>query len=293
MTFSMCGFRSVDGSPGATPLYRRWICSFLVLLVATAGVCLAGASRVQAAEEDDKPELRVMSYNIHHGRGSDDQVDLQRIAAVIKAAQPDLVALQEVDNGVGRSGGVDQTAELARLTGMQGRFFKQIDYDGGEYGQAILSKTPLQTPEIIWLPGEPERERRIVGRAQTTIHGVTFWFATTHLHHANSAIRQDQAKALNQRFTHGDAPMILAGDFNAPPEAPSIARLQKRWTLATSDAPLLTFPADKPRKQLDYVVFCPQSAFRCRGAEVVAERVASDHAPLVVKITSEVKLNEN
>lgn len=84
--------------------------------------------------------LRVLSYNIHHGRGTDNQVDLARIAKVISDSQADLVALQEVDHGTRRTGGVDQTSELGRLTGMHSQFCKQIDYDDGEYGQALLSR---------------------------------------------------------------------------------------------------------------------------------------------------------
>lgn len=90
-------------------------------------------------QEPVSSRLRVLSYNIHHGRGIDDQVDLERLAKVINDCQPDLVALQEVDNGTQRTNGVDQTAELARLTGLHAQFARQIDFEGGQYGQALLS----------------------------------------------------------------------------------------------------------------------------------------------------------
>ena len=63
--------------------------------------------------------MRILTYNIHHGEGLDGRIDLPRIAAVIAAQRPDLVALQEVDRNARRSGGVDQAAELGRLTGLQ------------------------------------------------------------------------------------------------------------------------------------------------------------------------------
>ena len=62
--------------------------------------------------------VRVLTYNIHHGEGLDGRIDLPRQAAIMTSAAPDLVALQEVDRGTARAGGVDQLAELARLTGM-------------------------------------------------------------------------------------------------------------------------------------------------------------------------------
>src|ERR1700724_2661395 len=85
------------------------------------------------------PFLRVLTYNIHHGEGTDGRFDLSRLARVMKSVQPDVIALQEVDRGTERSGGVDQLAELARLTDMHAEFGKAMDYSGGGYGVAWLS----------------------------------------------------------------------------------------------------------------------------------------------------------
>lgn len=77
------------------------------------------------------PALRVVSYNIRHGAGMDGRVDLARTAAVLRALSPDLVALQEVDERVKRSGGVDQAQQLGEALGMQARFTSFMDYQGG------------------------------------------------------------------------------------------------------------------------------------------------------------------
>src|SRR5690625_7572648 len=85
-----------------------------------------------------------MSYNIHHGRGLDDVVDLERIAEVIVESGAVIVALQEVDVGVERSGKVDIAAELARLTGLEHYVFgKNLDHEGGHYGVAVISGYPI------------------------------------------------------------------------------------------------------------------------------------------------------
>ena len=76
-------------------------------------------------------ELRLVAYNIHHGEGMDGKLDLERIARVIAAEKPDLVALQEVDKGCKRSGSIDQAAKLAKLLKMDHRFGKFMDYQGG------------------------------------------------------------------------------------------------------------------------------------------------------------------
>ena len=77
-------------------------------------------------------ELRLVAYNIHHGEGMDGKLDLERIARVIAAEKPDLVALQEVDKGCKRSGSIDQAAKLAEFLKMDHRFGKFMDYQDGE-----------------------------------------------------------------------------------------------------------------------------------------------------------------
>src|SRR6478609_2091418 len=86
-----------------------------------------------AAEPEGKNRLRVLTYNLHHGEGTDGKLDLKRIAEVIKATQPDVVALQEVDRNVKRTNQVDQPAEYAKLTAMNAGFARAIDLQGGEY----------------------------------------------------------------------------------------------------------------------------------------------------------------
>jgi endonuclease/exonuclease/phosphatase family metal-dependent hydrolase len=225
--------------------------------------------------------LRVLCYNIHHGRGTDDKVDLPRLARVIRAADPDLVALQEVDDKTKRTGGVDQLAELVRLTGLHGRFGKAIDYEGGGYGQAVLSRFPMAGATVHTLPGMPAREQRIAFEVRVSAAGRDLSFVTTHLHHQEPALREQQANKLNDLFAGVDRPIILAGDLNATPESKPLAALTGKWTIATADPGLLTYPSAKPTKQIDYVLFRPAGRFQVLETRVVEEAVASDHRPVV------------
>src|SRR4051812_49168782 len=104
---------------------------FLVLCFA------AGAANCSA---ELPRELRVITYNIHHGEGTDGKIDLERIAKLLLAEKPDFVSLNEVNQGVEPPHGIDPPAEMARLTGMTAVFEKNIDYQGGKYGNAILSR---------------------------------------------------------------------------------------------------------------------------------------------------------
>ncbi|MBC8125022.1 MAG: tetratricopeptide repeat protein [Candidatus Kapabacteria bacterium] len=116
-----------------------------IMIVCCAKKPLQGLSK-SGGGGSKAPGIRVLCYNIHHANppSRPDFIDMVAIANVIKQEQPDLVALQEVDAYTTRSGkALHQAEELGRLTGMKVYFAKAIDYGGGEYGVAILSKFPM------------------------------------------------------------------------------------------------------------------------------------------------------
>jgi len=122
-----------------------------------------------------------MTYNIHVGVGMDKKLDLRRIAEVINAQHPDLVGLQEVDRGVKRTEGKDEIAELAKLTGLNYAFAHNLDFQGGQYGVAILSRFPIKEIDHRKYENRREAERRGMIRVEIEIRGRTTNFVTTHL----------------------------------------------------------------------------------------------------------------
>jgi len=262
-----------------------------VLLVVLAVVLATG--RISVAQPSP---LRVLTYNIHHGAGMDQRLDLARIAEVIKQARPDLVALQEVDVQTGRSNGVDQAAELSRLTGMHGAFGKAMDYDGGQYGVAVLSRFPLIEVENFPLPNKPPRapptaEQReqlhepraaLAVRVRPTGAPTDIWFASTHLDHLSSEMRICQAEKIGSSLAaKANLPAILAGDLNATPRSATMVLLSKFWTDTAAKEPAPTAPAGEPRSKIDYVLFRPAEQWRTAEVRVLDEAVASDHRPFL------------
>ena len=75
-------------------------------------IALFSLSLTIIAQETMKDTITVLSYNIHHGEGLDGKLDLQRIADVVKRENPDVVAFQEVDVNVKRSGRIDEATQL-------------------------------------------------------------------------------------------------------------------------------------------------------------------------------------
>jgi endonuclease/exonuclease/phosphatase family metal-dependent hydrolase len=271
------------GEPGVVSFQGviRVLLSTVLAVVVTTG-CAARRSADDAAPF----RLKVMAYNIHHCRGMDDVVDAARIAGVIAAVDPDVVSLQEVDVGVRRSGQVDQVAEIARLTGLHGEFGKARDYDGGEYGQAILSRWPIRSLTVRELPGATDGEERIALLADVPgdDRRPDLLFVGTHLHHQAEAHRLVQAELLmNLLADTGGAKAIVSGDMNAMPGSETIQLLLSRWRDCMPDE-MLTFPADEPVRKIDYILVPGHAPWRVVRAEVIDEPMASDHRPILVEL---------
>lgn len=267
------------------------------LLILMGALLLAGCAKRTVASAGPEPvepppvafdgHLRVLSYNIHHANppSRPGVIDMQAIADVIKAQEPHLVALQEVDVYTGRSGKtLHQAEELGRLTGMRAYFAKAINYDGGEYGVAILSKFPLEGAQGHPLPtaegtgGEP----RILMTALVTLPGgKKIRFASTHL----DAQRADTNRVLQiariLELLRGETlPVVIAGDFNAEPSSRVIGKLDSEFTRTCLTGCGYTIPVTTPTKTIDFIAYKGAGAFEVKEHVVIDEKYASDHLPV-------------
>ena len=230
-------------------------------------------------EDNQNLRLRILSYNIHHAEGVDGKLDIPRIAQVILSVDPDLVALQEVDKNTIRTGKVNQDIELSRLTKMNSVFGSNITFQGGQYGNAILSKFPIIKNKNFLLPNVDSGEQRGLLQSQIQISNKeNVLFFSTHLDHRRSDTeRLASAKAINQIISlDNKSPAILAGDFNDVPDSPTLKELGKVW-LRTNKKILRTIPASKPSRQIDYIFVQPKERWKIIESQVLDEDIASDH----------------
>ncbi len=236
-----------------------------------------------------KGVLKVMTYNIHHANPPSEKVkiDMAAIARVINQEKPDLVALQEVDVYTERSGKkLDQALELARLTGMKSFFMKALDYQGGEYGIAVLSKHPIVDSAGYLLPRDPAigGEDRAVASITVELPGKKkIIFASTHLD-LKEANRLSQAKALIGHFQDSSMPVILGGDFNALADSPVIQLFDQNFTRTCGTDCAPTIPVKNPNRTIDFIMYKPQTAFKVLSTRVIDEQYASDHLPVVAEL---------
>lgn len=227
-------------------------------------------------------QLRILTYNIHHCNppSKPGKIDIESIARVINDQKPDLVALQEVDVHMQRSGNIDEASELAKKTGLHVFFAKAIDYDGGEYGIAILSKYPLKDPRIYPLPNPMDTEPRVFALAEVLLPaGKTLYFGVTHFDVKGDQNRLEQADEINRISKELDNPMILAGDLNAIPDSEPVKRLEQQFyhTCQSCD---YTIPADSPQRTIDYILLLKNSPLEPISTNVIPEPYASDHLPV-------------
>lgn len=257
---------------------------FLTALTATL---VAGAG-CQTTPAPQRPRIRLMTYNIHHGAGMDGRIDLQRIADVILAAQPDVVALQEVDDRTIRSGGIAQADALGELTGMHAAFGKALPLEGGGYGLGLLSKTPFLDLVTYHLPTSADRETRaaLAGTVRPSPQHQPIQVVSTHLdHNRDDADRRQQVLRLNELFVTPDAPRTaLLGDFNATPSEAAMGPIWARWLDAGGADEFPTIPVVNPNRRIDYILLRPPGNWRILDYRVIEESVASDHLPVVATL---------
>jgi endonuclease/exonuclease/phosphatase family metal-dependent hydrolase len=258
--------------------WSRWIA------VLTALVAIGVAAAASQSPAAPAVRARVLSYNIHHAEGVDKVLDLERIARVISSVQPDLVALQEVDRRATRSTSVDQPAELGRLTGLRHVFGPNIPLQGGDYGNAVLSRWPIIRSVNHQLPNVDAGEQRGVLEVHVEAPGartpVVLW-ATHFDHRSNDAERRASAQSIEARIRQQpDAAALLVGDLNDVPASPTLKLLSEMWTRSNTDL-LPTIPVGKPARQIDYVLYRPANRWRAIETRVLDEAVASDHRPLL------------
>jgi endonuclease/exonuclease/phosphatase family metal-dependent hydrolase len=272
------------------PLRAAVLLSALLVATIFGGCASVGRQSAEAAP------LRVLVYNIHAGKDAAGVDNLARVAALVRETDADLVLLQEVDRGTQRSGQVDQIEVLTRATGYHGVFGKTLDYQGGEYGIALLSRWPIREDTLIHLPVQPAQQRAggsyeprgmlhaVIAAPTGEIHALNTHLDASgtdeyRLQEATSVAAKAEALRATGRL------VLVGGDLNATPASAPIRILtaepwQDAWAQCGTGTGM-TFPASGPIKRIDYLLL--PSPFRCSSATVL-ESDASDHRPVLFTV---------
>jgi endonuclease/exonuclease/phosphatase family metal-dependent hydrolase len=251
-----------------------------LLLFCVAGCVSAGSRRPPEA-------FRLMTYNIRHGEGMDGRIDLERIAELIRREGADVVALQEVDRGVTRSGRRDLAGELAALTGMKHVFSNNFHFQGGEYGNALLTRATVSGWRNTHYRMLREGEQRGLLWVELEMAGRRLVVMNTHLD-----FRPDDTERLSnvrEIMVAGGGikadGVIICGDFNSVPGSPTHEAMKERfedvWE-AVGVGEGFTYSSTEPNRRIDYVFW--DSAGKLMPVRAwISPSLASDHLPLTVE----------
>ena len=244
----------------------------------------------------DAAAVRVLVFNIHAGKDAAGAPNLDGVAQLIRSTRADVVLLQEVDRGTTRSGKVDQLQVLGERTGYATVFGRSLDYDGGEYGIAALSRGGFYFKDTTPLRVEPaqmraggSREPRVALLVVPRTRIGSMQLVNTHLDASRDDTHRLQESQMLLNVVRSrlspETPVLLGGDLNSEPQSEVLARLRgaglrDAWTeCGAGDG--LTFPAHAPVKRIDYLLL--SVGLGCTDARVIETNI-SDHRPLLVTV---------
>lgn len=237
--------------------------------------------------------LTFATYNIRRCLGTDRRIAPERISEVIAGCNADIVALQEIDVGRLRSGGVDQADFIAARLGFTSHFHPALQIADEQYGDAILTRCPSRFVKVGILPGArslwPLEPRGAIW-VEALIAGTPLQVINTHFGLGRRERRAQAAALLGSDWVgRCSAPFIIAGDLNSLPQGlvhrSFATQMQDAHLLGAKGKPAPTFPSRRPLLRIDHI-FVSQD-IEVTGASVVRSqltRVASDHLPLVAKL---------
>lgn len=234
-------------------------------------------------------KLRLLTYNIHKGIGGvDRRYRPERIVDVVAHYEPDIICLQEVDEGVKRSQFHQQAEMLADAWEMPHRCYQRnVRVKEGHYGNAILSRWRLTDASDIDLTvGSRKRRQALLARChvQHDQHERTLGVANIHLGLAAAERRVQLIRLLTCETLRHFAlktPLVIAGDYNDV--YGDLGRtLMIPAGFARAGGSHRTFPAAAPLRPLDRVFYRGDlSSHHSFAGKVKLARRASDHLPLV------------
>ena len=266
-------------------MIKYWI-GIIPLIAAIMWGCYPAKSQ---HNKEKTTSLTIMTYNIHHANppSKPGEIDIKSIAEVIRKENPDLVALQEVDVFTRRSGkDLHEAQALAEILDMHFYFAKALDYQGGFYGNAVLSKFPVLDSMRIELPTLPDvrAEDRVWAGIRVAAGEHDLWFGSTHLDFTNEKNNLHQSNKLIEALRQIDKPIIIGGDFNVTESSKSIALFDKHFLRTCPEDGPPTIPVKNPTKSIDFLMYKPKDVFKTIRHHVVDEQYASDHLPVTAEI---------
>lgn len=233
-----------------------------------------------------KNHIKVISYNIHAGTDISGGFNLDRVAHIIYEEDADIVGLNEVDQFTSRSKGIDQAKYIADKLNYNFAFGKAMNYSGGKYGNAFISRYPIVASKNHRLPpihNSETSEPRAMLECDVNRDGRLIKAFTTHLG-LEKAERELSIEYISNMLQTIDTSVILMGDFNLVSVKdfkellPLINTVKDTAKDIGKASDIMTFDSENPRKKIDYIWASKDAKTLYTYTHL---SLASDHLPLI------------
>ena len=275
---------------------KKVVFTLLLLVPLVFSIIFMGVGNLRAISVGDESQITFMTYNIHFGVGMDDKVDMERLAQNILTENPDIIGLQEVENGRFTSEGIDMTLWFANRLGMYYRYYPAVNNEG--FGVAILSKFPiLETNNYDLTSIQLER---VLLHCKIQIN-ITFSLDVfvTHLglDNENQTLQIQEILSYTNLIT---GPKILMGDFNMNNTNPNInvslyEKFNDTWWEVngpSTEGSFPSYPIAEDGNRIDFIFATNFSSIV--DSHIVSDMISgmhvpwefgSDHLPVVSTLT--------
>ena len=240
-----------------------------------------------------KVPVTLATYNVRRCLGTDRLLSPERIAQVIEDCKADIIALQEIDVGRLRSGGIDQADVIAKQLGFSSHFHPALRIADEQYGDAVLTRCPSRLVKVGFLPAPGHlwmSEPRGAIWVEAMIDGIRFQVINTHFGLSRRERRAQAAALLGDNWAERcRPPYAVVGDLNSLPGGAVYrsfaARLSDAHRAGAGGKPTPTFPSRRPTLRIDHIFVSDD--IEVASAKVMRSdltRIASDHLPLIAHL---------
>ncbi|MFC0559448.1 endonuclease/exonuclease/phosphatase family protein [Halalkalibacter alkalisediminis] len=221
--------------------------------------------------------ITVSTFNMQYGKGTDNRVNLNRTIETLRELDADIISLQEVERNSVRSNFKDQVTVIAESLGMNAVFSPSLSYPGLYYGNAILSRYPIQDTMTLPFSNRVENRSAILAKLELT-EGQSIYVLNTHLG-LNQEERLQAIDEIHQKLSTLNHPIILTADLNSLPVHNEYVAWSDLLAKANEGTPIQTYRHKD--WQIDYIFHSRDFIVR---QTTVVESEASDHFPVTAML---------
>ncbi|MCF7884902.1 MAG: hypothetical protein K9M80_00255 [Candidatus Marinimicrobia bacterium] len=262
--------------------------TLIILFIVSIGIGLYLGMREDRREQKRvilyPGHIRVMQYNINHGLTPQNKSNLGYINELIQQEQPDILCINSIDNGVKRSGYINQPRKLRETLKMQHSWGEAFQIGDGWSGNAIYTRFPIEFAQNV-LFRERNKDQNAFLYVALGYEGIELHVLTTSLKKDNFKIRLTELENFISERGLNKQHVIIAATVPAQVDNREILDLNKSYYSIFDHSELkYSFPAKNPEQRYDHLFFS-------KNIKILEGKIL--HTELTRKISTHLPLSAN